>query len=118
MTSISVKLEPVGTTFYFSEKSYRFFKIGYIGSITLCTLAIAAITLENNALLSNPNISNLLLPLPFIFFTPTLFLLKHSTEAKPDSTVKVSYLPAINLGLMFTLMLLWFYTGYLRYGGA
>jgi hypothetical protein len=118
MTSISVKLAPVGATFQFSEKSYRLFKIVYIGSIVVCALFIPAIILENNARPSSPRILLLFLASNFICLITNAFLASHAVKGEGDSTAKVSYLPAINLGLMFTLLLLIFYNAYLKYGGA
>jgi hypothetical protein len=120
MTSISVKLAPVGATFQFSEKSHRLFKIVYIGSIVVCALFIPAIILENNARPSSPRILLLFLASNFICLILNAFLASHAVKAESggDSTAKVSYLPAINLGLMFTLLLLIFYNAYLKYGGA
>ncbi len=118
MTNISVRLTPVGTTIVLSKKSYRLFKLGYIGSIMMCALAIPIIILENNARLSASNIAPLLQVFHFVFFIPTVILITHAAKAEADSTAKVSYLPVIHIGLLVTLLLLWFHTVYLRYGGA
>jgi hypothetical protein len=117
MTNINVKLALVGTTFQFSEKSYRLYKVGFTSAIIVCVVAILALAFTNSAQLSSGAIPGIAIFLNAVCSVPAYLAMNRDSKVGP--TVEyISYLPVVHFLSLLVLCLHIFYNIYLQYGIA
>jgi hypothetical protein len=121
MSVINVKFARLGTSFQFSEKSYRLYKVRFTSAIIVCAFTIIymiyMIYVNEAQLGGGAAIMSITTILNLAFTMPVYLAMNRDSEAGP-AVEHISYLAVINYGLYLVLCLLFFYNGYLRYGNA
>ena len=124
MSVINVKFALLGTSFQFSEKSYRLYKVRFTSAIIVCAFTIIymiymiyMIYVNDAQLSGGPAIVGITLILNVAFTMPFYRTMYRNSKAGP-AVDYISYLPVVNRVLVTVLLPLVLYDGYLRYGNV